>query len=183
MNMRHFIDLSESPMRREEAGWGMEVLYADEAGIALSGGWRSGNSAPGFLRCAYEIIDIATFQETGDQKASSLGLVELFKSAGDQIDGLVNIKLNPKNRKAGTGRRIIAALVETCPHDLVICDIQSPALGFWKKVGCEFYNVKGQPLDVSNKSKLAGLTVYGVLRKPGSDGDISKLPFFKFPKP
>ena len=179
MDMRELMNLSEAPMRREEMGWGMEVMYADEAGIALSGGWRSGNSSAGFMRCAYEIIDIPTFQETNDQKASSLGLVELFKGEGNQINGLVNIKLNPQNRKAGSGRRIISALVETCPHDLVICDIQPAALGFWKKVGCEFFNVRGQPLDVSNKTKLKGLTVYGVIKKPGSTGDISKLPFFK----
>ena len=182
MNMRHFMNLTEAALRREPAGWGMEVMYADEAGIALSGGWRSGNSSAGFTRCAYEIIDIPTFQETQDQKAASLGLVELFIGTKGQIDGLVNIKLNPKNRKAGTGSRILSALVETCPHDLVICDIQPAALGFWKKMGCDFYNVNGRPVDVSNKSKLKGLTVYGVIKKPGSNGDISKLPFFKHPK-
>lgn len=173
------INLNEAPLRREEMGWGMEVMYADEAGVALSGGWRSGNSAAGFTRCAYEVIDLALFKETGDQKASSLGLVELFIGGGGQIDGLVNIKLNPKNRKAGTGSKIIGALVETCPHDLVICDIQGPALGFWKKAGASFYNVKGAPVDVKNKAVLKGMTLYGVIRKPGSSGDLAGLPFFK----
>lgn len=178
MDMRHLMNLNEAPMRREEMGWGMEVLYADEAGIALSGGWRSGSSSAGFTRCAYEVIDLAMFNETGDQKASSLGLVELFVSAGGQIDGLVNIKLNPKNRKEGTGRKIVSALVETCPHDLVICDIQTPALGFWKKVGAEFYNRNGGPVDIKDKAKLKSMTILGVIRKPGSPGGIDGLPFF-----
>lgn len=176
--MRHLMNLSEAPMRREEMGWGMEVMYADEAGIALSGGWRSGSSSAGFTRCAFEVIDIAMFQETGDQKAASLGLVELFMGAGGKIDGLVNIKLNPKNRKEGTGRKIIAAVLETCEHDLVICDIQTPAIGFWKKVGTEFFNRNGIPVDVKDKTKLKSTTLMGVIRKPGSTGEIAGLPFF-----
>lgn len=179
MDMRDLINLSEAPLRREDMGWGMEVMYADEAGIALSGGWRSGNSSAGFTRCAYEVIDIALFKETGDQKSSSLGLVELFIGKGGQIDGLVNIKLNPKNRKAGTGSKIVSALLETCPHDLVICDIQTPALGFWKKVGAEFFNRNGIPLDVKDKTKLKSVVVYGVVRKPGSTTQgVEGLPFF-----
>lgn len=179
MDMRDFMNLNEAPFRRENMGWGMEVMYADEAGIALSGGWRSGNSSAGFTRCAYEVIDLALFQETGDQKASSLGLVELFIGKGGQIDGLVNMKLNPKNRKAGTGSKIISALIETCPHDLVICDIQTPAIGFWKKVGTEFFNRNGIPVDTKDKTKLKSLTLMGVIRKPGSSTTgVAGLPFF-----
>lgn len=182
MDMRHLMNLNEDPMRRESMGWGMEVMYADDAGIALSGGWRSGNSSAGFTRCAFEVIDIPLFQETGDQKSSSLGLVELFMGNGGKIDGLVNIKLNPKNRKAGTGRKIVAAVLETCEHDLVICDIQTPAIGFWKKVGTEFYNRNGIPVDVKDKTKLKTMTVMGVIRKPGSSGDLTGLPFFTLNK-
>lgn len=175
--MRRFLNLIEAPMTREKYGFGMETMYGYDNEVALSGGIRSGSSPPGFLRLAYEAIDLLVLEKTDDRDTATIGVVELFVGKGSEIAGLVNIKINPKNRKAGVGRRIIQAVFDTAPNDLVICDITPSALGFWKKMGAEIYTSYGEPYD----SKKKFTTIMGVLRKPGSTTPVTDLPFFHKP--
>jgi hypothetical protein len=130
-----------SPLRREPMAMGMEAMHGE--GFALVGGFRSGNSPPGMTRCRYMIIDMDIYIETKDSDAAKVGTTDLFIGPNNAILGMVGIKLNPKNRKAGIGSAIVKSLVATAPGDFAVYDIKKSAVGFWRKMGAEFKGLDG----------------------------------------
>lgn len=163
----------EAAMQRQEHGLGFEVWYGEK--IALAGGMRSGSSPPGLLRCAYTIIDTQAMEQGVPQDKADVGLVEIFKDDNNEIRGLINIKLNKNNRRSGIGSEAVRSLIDSCPSDFTVWDIRKTAIGFWKKMGCEFYNSAGKP--IPDPRKFTGVIV-GLIRKPGSTGTIMDLPGF-----
>lgn len=163
-------------LERKPQGFGLEVMYGE--GLALVGGMRSGSSPSGLLRRAYTIMDTDLFQQTQNQDGSMVGMVEIFTDANNDIAGLINIKLSPRNRKAGMGSAVVRSLAVTAPKDLVIFDIRPSAHGFWKKMGTEFYNISGQPM---TPKKGASGTMMGVIRKAGSKTPVHDLSGFRRP--
>ncbi|RKZ78062.1 MAG: hypothetical protein DRQ35_06615 [Gammaproteobacteria bacterium] len=139
MNTNEIITEAEK-LTKHELGMGMSSYQNKD--IFLAGGFRSGNSDAQHTRLKFMIYDIRgitpeDFQERQDEL--EMGFVELFAvdSTGD-IDGLVNIKLNPKARRSGLGRLVIESLKATT-GSLKIFDIQRSAIPFWKKLGVTFY--------------------------------------------
>ncbi len=179
-------------LRREAQGMGLEVMYGE--GFALVGGFRSGGASPGMVRVQYSIIDLDIMQELvsalvadgmekseaqrRSQEKSNVGTVDIYKDADNAIRAIIDIKLNAKNRKAGLGRAVIQSLVASAPQDVVIFDIRKPAVGFWKKMGAEFYKRGGAPVtdlkthlvSTPKRSSMSAPHAYlqGVIRKPGS---------------
>ncbi len=163
-----------SDLNRKKAGMGLETMYGE--GFVLTGGMRVGSSPAGMERRGYSIIDVEKYEETnGNWDQCFMGIVHLMVSNNNDILGLINIKLNPKTRKAGIGRAVVKSLVETAPNDFVIWDIQKSAIGFWKKMGTELYTTGGK--EIPSPRKFSGL-IMGVIRKPGSNTPISELPGF-----
>jgi len=134
------IILEAEKLTKHELGMGMSSYQNKD--IFLAGGFRSGNSDAQHTRLKFMIYDIRgvkpeEFNER--QEELEMGFVEVFAvDATGNIDGLVNIKLNPKARRSGLGRLVIESLRATT-GSLKIFDIQRSAIPFWKKLGVTFY--------------------------------------------
>ena len=176
MNIKEILGtaLVETSMQRQEHGMGFEVWYGDK--IALAGGMRSGGSPPGLVRCAYTVIDTAAMQQGVPQEQADVGVVELYKDTNNEIRGLINIKLNKQNRRAGIGSEVIRSLLDTCPTAFTVWDIRKTAIGFWAKMGCQFVSTTGQP--IPNPRKYVGSVLVGIIPKAGMPIDIATLPGF-----
>lgn len=177
--MRDLINLVETmldeekaagALRREPYGMGLEILHGQ--GFALAGGMRSGSSPGGMLRARYVIIDTDMMQQGVSQEDATVGFVDVYKDANDDIRALINIELNKKNRRAGMGSVVVKSLLATAPGDLMLFDIRPKAYGFWKKMGVEFYGNGAVP--ITSLSKHRGF-VQGVIRKPGSTTPFREL--------
>lgn len=134
--------------------------------VLLAGGMRSGNSDAKHTRLKYMIYDIRgvtaeEFQER--QEELEMGYVELFvvDATGD-IDGLVNIKLNPKSRSSGVGRIVIESLKATV-DGLKIFDIKRSAIPFWRKMGATFYDDQHFKNIATNTAKATRFGLYAIL--------------------
>lgn len=200
--MRHYIDIVEATLynnsdtmhtildesmieeamqtgilHRKPEAMGLETMYGD--GFALSGGIRVGSSPAGMMRLGYTIIDIEAYKASGgDYKSSDVGFVHLMIADGtSDILGMINIKILPKKRKGGIGVAVVQSLVQTAPGDFVLWDIQRVAVGFWQKMGAEFYMTSGTPVEKPKAYKSN--TLMGVIRKPGSTVPVNDLPGFR----
>lgn len=145
--------------------------------ICLFGGWRVGSSPAGYLRVGYVILDVPIFNQTGDQQAAEMGNVHVYRDNENRLAALINIELDKTKRKEGVGGRVVRALAATHDDHLVIIDIRPKAVGFWKKMGCEFYYSNGTPVTTPTKPKT-GTTLLGIIRKPGSNTPLNQLPAF-----
>jgi GNAT superfamily N-acetyltransferase len=137
MRAKDFIN--EDIMKYTALGMGLGQYTGKE--YALAGGWRSGNSSAGLTRVKYLIIDMAEYEK--DPDGAEVGAVDLFVEDGSgKIKGLVNIKLNPNNRKAGIGSKIVKDIVDTAGGELKIFDVKPGAVRFWEKQGIVWDNSK-----------------------------------------
>lgn len=152
--------------------------YVNDA-VALVGGFRTGKiPPPGYNRLFYTIISMEEYKETGDADASTYGTCELYKNAQGELCGLIDIKLDKSKRKAGIGGAVIKSLLATYGKDFAVMDIRKPAVGFWKKMGCEFYWANHTPVERPQDVKK-GQCLMGVIRQ-GSNTPLEDLPgFFK----
>jgi len=153
-------------MAKTEHGFGMTSYQNDE--IMLAGGMRSGNSKGDQTRLKYLIYDIEGVMSKEEfhkeQKEREVGFVELFvMDATGEIDGLVNIKINPKSRKGGYGRKVIRAILDTIDGDLKIYDIKQGAISFWNKMGIEYYSADFETR--INKPRKVRTGLFGIIRK------------------
>lgn len=162
-------------LRRETFGMGLETLYGET--FALTGGWRTGSAPAGLMRCGYAIIDMEAMRRGANQQQATLGRIEVYKDA-DGIVGLINIALDKNNRKAGVGSAVVNSLAATAPDHFVIWDIQQKALGFWKKMGCQFFTDMARYVEQPKGFK--GLLV-GVIKKVGSETPVADLKGFRKP--
>ena len=134
------IILEAEKLTKHEMGMGMSSYQNSD--VLLAGGMRSGNSDAQHTRLKFMVYDIRNvtpedFREKQDEL--EMGFVELFVvDATGEIDGLVNIKLNPKARGNGIGRAVIESL-KASVNGLKIFDIKRGAIPFWKKMGATFY--------------------------------------------
>jgi predicted acetyltransferase len=170
--------MKSGALDRKKMALGFETMYGD--GFALVGGMRSGGSPPGLLRRMYRIFDTEVYRETQDDKKADVGFVEIYTDANDDIRGLINIKItknkNVNYRKQGIGNAVVKSLIDSCPTDFGVFDIQKVAIGFWKKMGAEFVNRNGEPLTNPQKQKAI---IYGIIHKqPGSPTPMDKMPGF-----
>ena len=169
MKLYH-INEAISKMEKHTHGMGMTSYQNDE--ILLAGGYRSGNSDTEHTRLkymAYDIKNVSAEDFQADQEKYNVGYVEVFvKDSNGEIDGLVNIHLGTKNRKAGTGKRIIQSLMKTVKGDLKIFDIKKSAIPFWKKMGVVFYNAGFEkPIEPQTTKRLglrAKVGLYGIIK-------------------
>jgi len=154
-----------SKLSKHEMGMGMTSYQNEE--ILLAGGMRSGNSDAQHTRLKYMIYDIrgVTAEEfQAKQDELEMGFVELFVVDGSgDIDGLVNIKLNPKARGNGVGRIVIESL-KASVNGLKIFDIKRGAIPFWKKMGATFYPSQHfkEPVPKPTNVALAKISKFGL---------------------
>jgi hypothetical protein len=151
-------------MDREPMAMGMEQLSNDD--VALVGGMRSGSSQGDETRLKYTVYDMKAITKNDDMANADkyeLGDVELFVEDGTgKVRGLVQI--NIKDKKKGSGKKIIDSLMASdfVNDDFKIHDIKKKALPFWKKMGVEFENPKGE---ANLKRKGGGPSESGFIRK------------------
>lgn len=128
--------ITEEKFERHQQG--MFSVYAN-SNFQLVGGMRSGSSPANVTRLRYIIFAMDIYEQTQDQKASEIGLVDLFiDDKTKEIEGLVNIELKPKFRKSGYGRQIIQDLKDSVEDGFNVYDIQKKAKKFWDKMGVEY---------------------------------------------
>ncbi len=146
--MRYYEIISERVMTKSDAGFGLTQY--EGTNYLLHGGTRNGNPTDrGHTRLNFDIYSLEALRtDPNDIKNAKLGYCDLVVQDGTGIiTGLVDIKLNPKKRKQGTGKEIIQDIVDTAPNDLKIYDIQKSAMGFWKKMGIELEKGKGSQVN------------------------------------
>lgn len=176
--MRELINLVESAMHFQEDGIGTTTWHNEQ--VIITGGMRTGfGGPPGFARLKYIVLDTPIYMLANDFDAAKQGTVDLFIGVGHDIGGLIDITLMPKKRRAGIGAAVIRGLAETAGHDISIVDIQKKAVGFWKKMGCEFYNVRGEPANPA-QFVFGNMPLMGVIRQ-GTRKEIMDLPGFRKP--
>lgn len=190
--MREYIDLVNDDLLEEDAGSGASIALTHQGNgmmeqwqneeVCLAGGWRTGGSPADYMRVGYSIIDVQEYLKTQDAAASDFGLVECYKNSRNQLAALINIKLDKTKRKAGIGGKVVRALVATYPDHFTIIDIRRPAVGFWKKMGAEFYTPNAKPVTAPGSFRGHDILV-GVIRKAGSQTELSDLPAFYKRKP
>lgn len=174
--IREWMTLVEAPLELQTS-MGMTTWYNDD--VIITGGARSHlMPPPGYGRLLYVLLDRKIYDETQDFGESKQGDIELFVGPDNDLAGLINIKLAPKKRRAGIGRMAVQALVDTAKHDFAIVDIRKPALGFWKKMGCEFYTDRGIQVTDFKTYNWNGSTLNGVIRT-GQRLELNQMPGFK----
>jgi len=157
--------LEATALTKHELGMGMSSYQNKE--IFLAGGMRSGNSDSEHTRLKFMVYDIRGVEpeEFRDrQEELEMGFVELFVvDATGEIDGLVNIKLEPKARGNGVGRIVIESLKATA-GSLKIFDIKRSAIPFWKKMGATFYKDQHfvTPIEKPTNVALQRATKFGL---------------------
>lgn len=163
-NRRTRTVVNEEALERADAGMGMVQMWNDN--VAIVGGLRSGGSSAGLTRLKYVLYDIKGANEKGiEPQDNEVGFVELYVEDGSgNIEGLVNIKLDPKNRRGGLGREIIQSLIESpfVNRPFKVYDIKKGAVPFWRKMGVEFTAMDFKT-PVTNPSKRTG-GLFGVIK-------------------
>lgn len=154
--------ISEASLKLQKEAMGLKTFYNDE--IALSGGMRSGSSPAGHTRTRYIIYDMVEIRG-GDQDAAECGSADLWETS-EGIVGLVDIKILPKKRRGGFGRKTISALCDSYDKHFHISDIKKSAISFWASVGCVFFTGTKE-LTNSEARNLKGGVIVGIIPKNG----------------
>jgi hypothetical protein len=185
--MRQYIDIVENDLF-EDADTGPAEPFEHTPGafgeqyvnsqVALVGGIRTRFIPPkGFDRLFYTIISMEEYNRTQNADEATFGTCDLYKNMAGELCGLIDIKLDKNKRKAGIGGMVIRGLLATYGKDFTVMDIRRPAIGFWRKMGCEFYWPNRQPANPNDVKP--GKCLMGVIRQ-GSNTPLEELPgFFK----
>jgi GNAT superfamily N-acetyltransferase len=133
-------------MTFSETGFGM-TQFANES-IVLAGGMRSDKQGTRRTsRLRYDIYDRLLIAAGTPAVEAKVGKLEINVRPGGDVEGIVDIKIAPAIRRGGIGRRVIEALAASSADGLRVYDIKKAAVGFWRKVGCEFAPGRGGQLD------------------------------------
>ena len=113
--------------------------------VALAGGVRTGRlGTPGTERLRYGVYDVRMIEAGLSHEQAQVGEAEInvVPETGG-IEGVVNLKLAPRHRGLGIGRRVVEALAASSDAGLRVYDVKKAAAPFWRKLGCELSKAPG----------------------------------------
>tara|TARA_R100001163_G_C4956600_1_gene122149 strand:- start:83 stop:598 length:516 start_codon:yes stop_codon:yes gene_type:complete len=134
-------------MNLEDAGMGLTEFANDD--IILSGGVRTGSSAPGLARLRYDVYDWKKIEAGTPIPEAKLGTTDLNLKLGkdnqitDTIEGLINIDVDKNQQGSGVGTRIVKNILANADDGLKVYDIKKQAKGFWESLGAEISGSRG----------------------------------------